>query len=56
MKYFFVGDSKGGTHIVVAKSRESAKMYAQNSGLTTTTLYELEPNTFEHEGFLVSSK
>ena len=55
MKYFFVLDNKGNTHVIVAADLTRATEIAAES-LEVETCYELQPDTFMSEGFLVSSK
>lgn len=56
MKYYFLADSGGGTHIIVAASLDRAREIARGSDLEITTLYELVEDTFKDEGFLISSE
>lgn len=56
MKYFFLNDSKGKRHIIVANSQESAVEIAQKSGLSIEDAYELLSDTFTTPGFLISDK
>ncbi len=55
MKYFFVLDNKGNTHVIVAADLDRATEIAGQS-LEVENCYELQPDTFMSEGFLVSSK
>lgn len=69
MKYFFVTDTQGKRHIIVAESAERATVIAENGGLDIVNLYkllpytldimnlyELLPDTFDSPGFLISDK
>lgn len=56
MKYFFITAFGGATHVVIAKSADSARALATKAKLDVSDLYELTPGTFNTEGFLVSSK
>ncbi len=56
MKYYFVSDIQHGTYVVVATSIDRAREIARNADLIVVDLYELTADTFEDEGFLVSSK
>ncbi len=56
MKYFFVMDTKGKIHIVVAKELSDVERIVKDSKLKVDCVYELEPNTFKDEGFLFSDK
>jgi len=55
MNYYFATDNKSKRHILVASSLEEAKTIASNS-ITVENIYELLPDTFDTEGFLVSDK
>ena len=52
MKYFFL-ESEEITSVIVAKSIESACKIANDAGVEFDYIYELTPETFEHEGFLL---
>ncbi len=56
MKYFFISDSNGNRHIIVAKSLERAiKIWNDDDPtLKICDIYELEKDTFDEEGFLIS--
>lgn len=56
MKYFFVSDTNSNRHIIVAKNLERAIEIWNNDDptLKIEDIYELEPNTFDEEGFLIS--
>ena len=59
MKYYFASTTDDYTHVIVAASLENAKAVIRNGGLTTKPdqdIYELTPNKFDSEGFLVSMK
>lgn len=53
MRYFFYQDQKNITHIIVARSLESALKNGERAGLECKNCYELKEDTFKDEGFLV---
>lgn len=55
MKYYLVCDNGGGSHIVVAEDIKNARRIAGES-VKVEDIYELRPETFKHEGFLLSAK
>ena len=56
MKYFFLSDLKGKRHIIIAEDLFSAKAIATTAKLEIADAYELEADTFNTEGFLISDK
>jgi len=56
MKYFFVMDTKGKRHIVVAQELSNVSEIVKDSKLEVDYAYELEPDTFKDQGFLFSDK
>lgn len=56
MKYYFVKGSKGKRYIVIAKNKENSKKILANANVATNCFYELKPDTFETEGFLINNK
>lgn len=56
VKYFYFVDDKNGTHVIAASSLKSATRVVAEAGMAITDLYELCPDTFRDEGFLISRK
>lgn len=56
MNYYFVNDSKNKRHIIVAENEENLKEILRNSNVVSDNSYELEPDTFNEVGFLISDK
>lgn len=56
MKYFFVVDTKGKRHIVIAQEFSNVAEIVKDSKLEVDYSYELEPDTFKNQGFLISDK
>ena len=56
MKYYFLSDIQHSTYVVVANSLDRAREIARNADIIVVDLYELTADTFEDEGFLISSK
>ncbi|WP_315066525.1 hypothetical protein [uncultured Clostridium sp.] len=56
MKYYFVNDINGKRHIVVANSTDELSYVLKKAKVVPSTYYELEENTFDTAGFLISDK
>jgi len=56
MKYYFVSDSNGKRHIVIAINEHDAKKVLENANLKIDDFYELTSDTFNQPGFLISDK
>lgn len=56
MKYYFACDENDKTYILAAKCIENARKFFDGAAAGIVTLYELEPDTFEDEGFLMACK
>lgn len=53
MRYFFARDDKT-THLIAAKSLTNAIKLAEGSKIKPAIIYELKPDTFAEEGFLLT--
>lgn len=56
MKYYFVSDSKNKTYLIAAINSENAHRIAKRSKIKVVDLYELQPDTFDNEGFLITGE
>lgn len=57
LHYYFVEYSDNATAVIIAKNEDNAKEIAQRrNGVETTNIYELEPDTFNNEGYLIVSQ
>lgn len=56
MRYYFIVEKNNNhtRHILTAKSIERAFEIAATSNITVDYVYELPPDTFKDEGFLIS--
>ena len=53
MKYYFVIEGNK-RHIVVAENEESLQKFLKGPNMKVDSYYELVPDTFETEGFLIN--
>ena len=56
MKLFFLVDSKGKRHIIVANDQSEAVTIATNAEVSIRDIYEIKPDTYDKPGFLISDK
>ncbi|MCR3759162.1 hypothetical protein KYB31_09185 [Clostridium felsineum] len=54
IKYYFVKATTGKRHIVIAKNEEDLKNVLEKAKVETDCSYELEEDTFNNSGFLIS--
>ena len=54
MRYYFVNDNKDKRHIIVAENEESLKRILEGPKMKVDSYYELVPDAFKDEGFLIS--
>lgn len=54
MKYYFVKQTTGERHVVLAEDEENLKSVLEKAKVEPNFYYELKENTFESYGFLIS--
>lgn len=54
--YYFVEYSDNATAVIIAKNEDNAREIAKRrNGVEIANIYELEPDTFNDEGYLIVS-